>query len=429
MLTILGPDGAPILPTIAGITPTPGQGRALAAVERLHKAKEGGVQLVGYAGTGKTTIIRALGQLYGDPKVVAPTGKAALRVTEQTGLPCSTFHRWLYDPGNDEVTGTLRLVLKHSSRLSLPSCKLVIMDESSMVSASAWADMWRTCQRLGLKIILVGDGFQLPPVERNESAGPPFSTMSPDFAKGLGFERVEMTDIVRQAQDSPVVRAAAGLRAGDRTALNLLPKVPEDALASTAHRTLTAGGVIIAHTNRTRHMANAALKQPELTENEPLLVLRNDYDLDVYNGQQLRFKRWVSTDYPAVVVADKWRTNQPTPVRFYPADVEGNRVLLCPEQIGGHLDIGEIPLGDAARRFARNNGLRCDSNEQLSMPLLHSNYGYCYTAHKAQGSEWPFVLVILERTVRLNEEEGLRFAYTAITRAQSMAAIYWGTPS
>jgi ATP-dependent exoDNAse (exonuclease V) alpha subunit len=62
------------------------------------------------------------------------------------------------------------------------------------------------------------------------------------------------------------------------------------------------------------------------------------------------------------------------------------------------------------------------------MPVLHANYGYCFTAHKAQGSEWPWALVVLERSVNLGTEDGLRWCYTALTRAKTMAAVFQGNP-
>jgi ATP-dependent exoDNAse (exonuclease V) alpha subunit len=408
---------------------TPSQSRADAAIARLHATKDvGGVCITGYAGTGKTTLIKMLAKKYGDPKVCTPTGKAALRVTEATGTPASTFHRWMYDPGTDEKTGGVKFVLKHPSRLQLPGCKLVLVDEASMISSGAWADMWSTCRRLGLKIVLIGDGFQLPPVEAGNPSNPatPFSTMTPEFAAKHEFERVEMTDIVRQAADSPVVKAATGLRNGDRRAIGLLPRVED--LFKVGYECLANGGVIISHTNFTRHKINKAFRQPALHPQEPLLILRNDYELDVYNGQQLRFEGWDQAPTGEVqVVHDKYRGTS-TPALFGVGRVDGLRVLLCPSQIDGSLDASEYSVGEAGRLWARGHNLRSEHRPEALMPVLHANYGYCFTAHKAQGSEWPWALVVLERSVNLGTEDGLRWAYTAITRAKTMAAVFQGNP-
>jgi ATP-dependent exoDNAse (exonuclease V) alpha subunit len=52
--------------------------------------------ITGYAGTGKTTLIHELADSYGEPTVLTPTGKAALRVTEATGISAMTIHRYIY---------------------------------------------------------------------------------------------------------------------------------------------------------------------------------------------------------------------------------------------------------------------------------------------------------------------------------------------
>jgi ATP-dependent exoDNAse (exonuclease V) alpha subunit len=61
--------------------------------------------ITGFAGTGKTTLIRELADSYGEPKVLAPTGKAALRVGQATGIFAGTIHKFLYEPTEDPKTG------------------------------------------------------------------------------------------------------------------------------------------------------------------------------------------------------------------------------------------------------------------------------------------------------------------------------------
>lgn len=413
-----------------GFSPTEGQQRAIECVRRLRDyPKASGCQIVGYAGTGKTTTIKELGREHRDPIVIAPTGKAALRVTEATGVRATTIHKWLYEY-REGTAGQFSFVLKNPDRITRPACKLVIVDEASMIGQHVWRDLWTTVQRCNLRVVLVGDGFQLPPVENQQTgATGQFSTMTGTFAQQHSFARVELTEIVRQAAESPVVRAASRLRQFDPGGLRLLPEIKTHDLAAACRATLDSGGVIIAHTNVTRQKCNGAMRRPELSPGEPLLVLRNDYDLGVYNGQQVTFLGWEQPPRDAVVVSDKHK-GKTAPVTYGLAnvDVDGApaRVLLCPEQIAASVDLGEHPLSDAARPWARARRLLLPTGQ--SIPLLHCNYGYCYTAHKAQGSEWPFALVVLERTVRLSQEEGLRWAYTAITRAKHLAAVYHGTP-
>ena len=51
-------------------------------------------------------------------------------------------------------------------------------------------------------------------------------------------------------------------------------------------------------------------------------------------------------------------------------------------------------------------------------PFLHANWGYVYTTHKSQGSQWPSAMVVIEPSVRVRTTEGRRWLYTALTRAE-----------
>lgn len=418
---------ASALPSVAGIVPTEGQGRGIEASQRLMKKPgPGGLVLVGYAGVGKTTLIKCLGALFPGPVVVTPTGKAALRVTEATGLPAQTIHRWLYHVG-EGPGGRLQFVVKGADRLLIPFNKLVIIDEASMLGLGPWTDLWRTAQRYGLKIILVGDGFQLPPVKERGSTED-FSTLAPKFADQYGFERIELTEILRQAADSPIIRASMGLRANQGVAAitaNIQQITVKDVPEACAN-TFNAQGVIISHSNAARFKVNNGMREnfglvlP--TPGEPLMLLRNNYDLDVYNGEQLTFNGFLGAQ-ETLFVEDKY-INWQGQLAFATANIGGHHVIVCLEELSGKSgDVGGGALESAAKKWARANGLQAHGDY---LPFLSANYGYCYTAHKAQGSEWPYGLVLLENSVRLREEEGRRWAYTALTRAKFDAAVYMG---
>ena len=74
-------------------------------------------------------------------------------------------------------------------------------------------------------------------------------------------------------------------------------------------------------------------------------------------------------------------------------------------------------------RIAKAEG-SLDELEGARRPaLLSANLGYCLTAHKAQGSEWPVVVVYIDPGIRTRTIDGRRWLYTAITRAQQQALI------
>ncbi len=136
------------------IRPSPAQGRA------LQKLLVSGLSvLTGGPGTGKTTLLRALvtiaGRLELRLALAAPTGRAAKRLQESTGLPAATLHRLLeYSPQEN----------RFQRRADRPlEADLVVVDESSML------DTW-LCAHLaealgpGTRLVLVGDANQLPSV-------------------------------------------------------------------------------------------------------------------------------------------------------------------------------------------------------------------------------------------------------------------------
>jgi len=114
----------------------------------------------GGAGTGKTTIAKAIGtklqEAGWDVSFCAPTGKAAARLREATGFPSSTIHSLLMYRGDGFSMG------------DFPPHSAVLCDEASMVDSSL---MYEIVKRRPAKLILTGDASQLPPV----GAGAPFA--------------------------------------------------------------------------------------------------------------------------------------------------------------------------------------------------------------------------------------------------------------
>jgi exodeoxyribonuclease V alpha subunit len=159
--------------------------------------------ITGLPGTGKTTVIRiiieALQNLEPGKTIalVAPTGKAAKRMTEATGHEASTIHRRLkYDPR------TADFVHNEHNPLDVDT---LILDESSMLTLSLTALLLRAL-RTGVRIIFIGDTNQLAPV----GYGQPFADI---IASGC-IPVSELTQISRQAKNSAIIRACQILRDG-----------------------------------------------------------------------------------------------------------------------------------------------------------------------------------------------------------------------
>jgi exodeoxyribonuclease V alpha subunit len=183
-------------------------GRAPRA-EGLSSEQAGGVRaaftcrlsvLTGGPGTGKTASIRAIGSLAEAQKasllLTAPTGRAARRMTEATGIPARTIHSALgWVPGHGPT---------HDEEAPL-DCDLLIVDEASMASLEVLVTLLRAVGD-GTHVVLVGDADQLAPV----GAGRPFA----ELVESEAVPVARLTRIFRQAAGSMIVQGAHAVRAG-----------------------------------------------------------------------------------------------------------------------------------------------------------------------------------------------------------------------
>ena len=396
--------------------------------------------LAGAAGTGKTTLLKLIpDELGGLPVAVAPTGKAALRLNEVTGIPTTTIHSWLYKVHQNNESGQLSFSRKdpeETKRADKPP--LLCIDESSMVDETLWEDIYDVCVMLEMNILCIGDHEQLPPVLQKPDAKIPFSLVSPHFNS---TKRLVLTEIVRQALDSPIIRASIAVRDGNiSSALLTLPKINSAVLVNTIKEMYTADrGVFICHQNTTRQRVNQVVrsqlgcKNGELVETEPLLVMENNPYAQVFNGESLKFLGWDDTVKPREI-HDRYNDVRTT-TGFGIARVEHNKeikkVILSDAQVLGLIPdkFSSFSLRKSAEiAYLQQRDLSRMSEEErmrfMSEPrFLSANLGYVLTCHKAQGSEWPEVVVGVETSLQLHKDDSKRWLYTAITRAKEKVTI------
>ena len=160
--------------------------------------------ITGGPGTGKTMIIRCILSIYQklypdrDPLLMAPTGRAARRMTETTGHPASTIHSALGLRAG--IDGEVQ-----SIEAAVIDTKLVIVDETSMLDVFVADAMFRAFQP-GTQVILIGDADQLP------SVGP--GAVLSDLLKVPSIPSVRLTEVFRQAKVSRIATNAAKIRCG-----------------------------------------------------------------------------------------------------------------------------------------------------------------------------------------------------------------------
>ncbi len=319
--------------------------------------------LGGYAGTGKTTLIAFLAEHWPNVAVAALCGKAA-HVLRFKGVDASTIHSLIYLPFED-AEGKIR----YRRRRSLEGVETLIIDEASMIDNYLFSDL----VSFGLPILFVGDHGQLEPIGPNPGL--------------MAYPQLRLEKIHRQAADSPILKLATTFRKGksvkygrdSQGRLSVLGKGDFDRMVSPDYQ-------IIVGFNKTRHEVNARVRElmgnakKQIAPGEKLVCLRNNRGWGIFNGQQ-------------VIVQDVVRESQDT--LDVAVESDDGRVFTVPvlrEQLGR----------DLIQDF--------QSNEVALM-----DYGYCLTAHKAQGSEWDAVLV-KEEVAR--SWDARRWRYTVATRAK-----------
>ncbi len=163
--------------------------------------------ITGGPGTGKTTIMKGIVELYRlmeklsyeklNDKIalLAPTGRAAKRISETTGMPASTIHRflkWSRDTNKFQV-----------NEYNRSKVEFVIIDEASMIDTYLMASLLKGISS-NCKVILVGDDHQLP------SVGP--GQVLHDLIESHALQVVELTELYRQGIDSNIISLAYDIR-------------------------------------------------------------------------------------------------------------------------------------------------------------------------------------------------------------------------
>lgn len=329
-------------------------------------------RLGGYAGTGKTTIIKTLidpkrnGNM--KPLIGAFTGKACHVLRKKGILDAATLHSTIYDCV-DNGDGTFDIELKRQLGTAWNKPNLYIVDEASMLTT----DLHRDLKSFGIKLLFIGDPGQLEPVGDN-----PNLMKSPDYA---------LTKIYRQAEKSPIITLASLVRNGspvrfaDTTgAVTVKPKFVGDDELAEANQVLCAK-------NATRGLLNRRVRNhlgklgSEITEGEKLICLKNNRNFQMFNGL-IAFVTTIRNDFH-----DHWVVDLKD---------EADKTYQ-------QIPVWKLP-------FQRE----LEEGEYAPKHLIHMDYGYAITVHKSQGSEWEHVLVYDEVLYKTDMK---RWRYTAITRA------------
>ena len=355
----------------------------------------------GYAGTGKSTlvkfIVQSLPDINPDTDVVYATftGKAAQVLMSKGNQNAMTLHRLLYEsiPRPD---GTFL----RRPRLSV-DFPVVVVDEVSM----APADMMRLLFNHDVYVICLGDPFQLPPINKDADN------------HLLDEPHIFLDEVMRQAQESEIIRLTMDIREG-KEIQNFDGhdvKVYDQSNLNTGM--LLWADQIICGTNRTRIDMNNNMRQLLDRGNNPedgdkVICLRNYWDDWADNGDYLvngtiGFLNNVYATFNQIPYYYGGQLINVTDAEFV-SDAGANYGEI-------QMDTKEILTGE---RCLDNKTIYrlMRSKKYAHLVPYEFTYGYCITCHKAQGSEWDKVLVI-EEGFPFSKEEHARWLYTAATRA------------
>jgi exodeoxyribonuclease-5 len=323
------------------------------------------VRIGGYAGTGKTTLLKEVYNTVPNGAIAAFAGKAC-DVLRKKGLPGQTIHSLIYK--FDSKTNRFYLVD------NLKDIDWVGIDEGSMVGSALWSDL----KSFKMPTLVIGDPGQLEPVADDD----PHLMVNPDYT---------LTEIHRQALNNPIIKLSLRIRENE---LDDWGRFGHSLKDINCGEDLLWPDMLVCGFNKTRLSINSAIRKLKkfdkhlLNEGERIVCKNNDAELGVFNGQMFTVS-CISNDGKCY-----------------------NLVSDCGR---------EYALNVAKEGFNQYSRLPWSKVRPHLGKRMIADYGNVITCHGSQGSEWGKVSYVDEQCDKWCP---VRHRYTGCTRASQELRVY-----
>lgn len=410
----------------------------------------------GYAGTGKTTIIGLLVNVL--PlfnfkfALLAPTGRAAKVISAYSGKKAFTIHKIIYKQVADPKTGELKFVKQKNyfqKTVFIVDEASMISDENGFMNSGLLMDLISfVFEHHSNKLVLIGDDAQLPPVGSLQSPALQFEYLKEKY--GLDALQVELDEVMRQEEDSGILKNATELRKAvfdpkvqvyfDTKPFNDIYKMTNEKLEEGVRYAFDKFGIedtaIICRANwqAVRYneyiRRNILFREDEIEAGDIIMVVKNNYFIlesdslagFIANGEFAEVRKIISfeeeydfrfanieiqlIDYPEM---------KPFEAKVFLDTLHSNTASLTSEENNKLYHQIRENYRDIKSRQKFKEAIQND--EYLN--ALQIKFAYALTCHKSQGGQWKAVFIdqgIRQETT--DDVEHVRWLYTALTRAE-----------
>ncbi len=442
--------------------PTDKQSVALQKLAKyiLSKEKDELFLLKGFAGTGKTTLIGTLvSNLWKTTKkavLMAPTGRAAKVMSNYSKSQAFTIHRKIYFPKKQGASGVQFVLAPNKHRNTI-----FIVDEASMIpDTPADSKLFENGSLLddlimfvysghNCKLVLIGDTAQLPPVHLSLSPALDENKLSLNYNKEV--IKLELDDVVRQAEDSGILANATLLREGiqgdyfDSFKFNVLPYKDivrlidgheiQEAIDNSYSENGKEETTFIVRSNKRANLYNENIRnrilylENELAVGDYMMVVKNNYFWlkpsseagFIANGDIIEvleifaFKEIYGFKFAEVSVKMVDYPNQrPFETVLLLDTINAESPSLSYEESNRLYQEVMKDFEHETSKYKKFLGVK--NNKYFN--ALQVKFSYAITCHKSQGGQWNTVFVEQPYLPNGIDKEYLRWLYTAVTRAK-----------